>query len=66
MHVLGDLPVTRYPHSALLPRVWELRHRLTAYDAAYLALAEVLGAVLVTRDAGLASVAHATASVELL
>ena len=51
---LVDLPITRYPHAELLPWVWELRHNLTAYDAAYLALAEALDAPLVTRDSGIA------------
>ena len=50
---LMDLPVTRYPHDLLLPRIWELRHNVTAYDAAYLALAEALASPLVTRDARL-------------
>ncbi len=36
--------------SPLLPRMWELRHNLTPYDAAYVALAELTGAVLVTGD----------------
>ena len=31
---LSDLPVRRYPHDLVLPRVWALRHNLTAYDAA--------------------------------
>lgn len=53
---LADLPISRYPHSILLPRIWELRHNLTAYDAAYLALAEALDAPLLTRDRALASV----------
>jgi predicted nucleic acid-binding protein len=62
---LQDLPITRYPHVDLLPRIWELRHNLTAYDAAYLALAEVLRAPLLTRDAGLARVRGRT-RVELI
>jgi predicted nucleic acid-binding protein len=62
---LADLPLTRYPHDLLLPRIWELRRNLTAYDAAYVALAEVLAAPLVTRDAALASRVH-RARVELV
>jgi predicted nucleic acid-binding protein len=37
-----------------MERIWELRHNFTAYDAVYLALAEALGTVLLTRDAALA------------
>lgn len=47
---LSDFPVHRYPHDLLLPRIWALRHNLTAYDAAYVALAEALDAPLLTRD----------------
>ena len=50
-----DLPVNRYPHDLLLNRIWELRHNLTAYDAAYVALAEALDAPLLTCDERLAS-----------
>ncbi len=46
----GDFMVHRYAHSDLLPRIWTLRNALTAYDAAYVALAEALDAVLITRD----------------
>jgi predicted nucleic acid-binding protein len=63
---LADLPLTRYPHDLLLPRIWELRRKLTAYDAAHVALAEALAAPLVTRDAALASVHVHQARVELL
>ena len=48
--------LARYPHDLLLPRIWAMRDNLTAYNAAYLALAEMLGATLVTRDAALLSV----------
>ena len=62
---LADLPLTRYPHYVLLPRIWQLRHNVTAYDAAYLALAEALDAPLLTRDRALAS-ARAGVRVEVL
>lgn len=52
---LGNLPLTRYPHEPFLPRIWELRHNVTAFDAAYLALAEVLPAPLLTCDLRLAA-----------
>jgi predicted nucleic acid-binding protein len=57
--------MTRYPHYVLLPRIWQLRDNLSAYDAAYVALAEKLGARLVTRDGRLASAAGHAAAVEL-
>jgi predicted nucleic acid-binding protein len=44
------LPVDRWHMAPLLPRMWELRENLTPYDAAYVALAELTGAVLVTGD----------------
>ena len=52
-------PLTRYPHDLFLSRIWALRHNLTAYDAAYVALAETLEVTLITCDARLAaSVGH--------
>ena len=62
---LEDLAIERYPHRPLLPRVWELRANLTAYDAVYVALAEALEATLLTGDARLARAPH-RARVELL
>lgn len=47
---LADLPMERYPHSPLLSRIWELRHNFTAYDSAYIALAEMTGSILYTMD----------------
>jgi predicted nucleic acid-binding protein len=48
------LPIERYSHELLAPRIWQLRSNLTAYDAAYVALAELLDAPLLTTDARLA------------
>ncbi|MCC6590454.1 MAG: type II toxin-antitoxin system VapC family toxin [Bryobacterales bacterium] len=50
---LALLPVTRHSHAPLMPRVWELRHNFSAYDATYIALAELLDATLFTADAKL-------------
>ncbi len=63
---LSDLGVEYYDHDVLVPRIWQLRSNLTAYDAAYVALAEVLGAPLVTFDANLANAPGNRATVELL
>ena len=52
---LGGFPIRRMPTPPLLGRIWELRHNTTAYDAAYVALAERLDAVLVTCDTKLAN-----------
>jgi predicted nucleic acid-binding protein len=52
-----DFPINRYTHSILLPRIWDLRAGLTAYDAAYVSLAEALDAPLLTRDRKLAGAA---------
>jgi predicted nucleic acid-binding protein len=47
---LAELPIERYDAVPLLSRMWELRDNLTAYDASYVALAEVFEATLVTAD----------------
>ena len=63
---LGDLPLNRYPHDFLIPRVWELRATLTAYDAVYVALAELLDAPLLTCDGRIASARGHCAEVEVV
>lgn len=63
---LADLRVTRYPHLVFLTRIWELRHNVSAYDAAYVVLAERLKAPLISRDARLAHSAGHAAKIEIL
>lgn len=46
----NDLPILRHPHARLIPRILALHQNFTAYDAAYVALAEVLDATLLTTD----------------
>lgn len=59
------LDLMRYPHDTLVPRAWQLRGNLTAYDAAYIALAEGLASPLVTCDGKLAMAPGNRARVEL-
>src|SRR5438067_617565 len=54
LHDLAESPIARAPHRSLVQRIWELRHSITPYDAAYVALAEQLNVPLVTCDAKLA------------
>lgn len=60
------LPIERYSHELLAGPIWQLRRSLTAYDAAYVALAELLGAPLLTTDARLARSAAARKLAELV
>ena len=66
LQLLDAFPLRRHPHRPLLGRIWALRANLTAYDAAYVALAEALGAVLVTCDGRLRRVPGLHAKVEVL
>lgn len=51
---LQALPIRRYRHASLVAGIWSLRGHLTAYDAAYVVLARLLNATLITRDERLA------------
>jgi predicted nucleic acid-binding protein len=63
---LVDLPLRRSSHQPFLQRIWELRHVVTPYDAAYVALAEILDAVLVTADARLSRASGFNCQVEVV
>ena len=56
LELLAAMGLRRYDHVPLLPRIWQLRHNMWPYDAAYVALAEALRATLITVDAKFASV----------
>jgi predicted nucleic acid-binding protein len=63
---LRSLDLERFAHDLLLPRIWSLAGHLTAYDAAYVALAEMLDAHLVTADAHLARTTGHKARIDLI
>lgn len=63
--LLEALPLARHTHAPLRRRCWQLRANLSAYDATYVALAEGLGARLLTRDARIAKVVGLSADVEV-
>jgi predicted nucleic acid-binding protein len=61
----ADLAIVRYAHHPLADRMWELRRNLTAYDAAFVALAEALSTSLVTCDGRLARAGGHQAQIEV-
>lgn len=63
---LGALRIERAPHAPLLARCWELRHNVTIYDAAYIALAELMVTSLLTGDARLAAAPGTRCTVEVM
>lgn len=63
----GNLTIARYSADWLRPRIWDLRHNLSGYDATYVALAEMTAATaLLTTDARLAHAPGVRCAVELL
>jgi predicted nucleic acid-binding protein len=66
LHHLAGLPVRRMPLAPLLDRMWELRANVTAYDAAYVALAEQLAAPVITCDAKLAAASGVRCTFDLI
>lgn len=60
-----ELDVERHSHDLFLDRIWQLRHNVSAYDAAYVALTEALSTVLVTGDGRLARVPGLAIRIEL-
>lgn len=65
LELYRQLPIRTMDHRFLLERIWSLRHQVSAYDAAYLSLAEALDATLVTCDRRLANAHGHTARVEV-
>jgi predicted nucleic acid-binding protein len=63
---LLSMPLRRAPHDALLHRCWQLRDTMTMYDAAYVALAEALGAPLLTADRRLSCATGARCDIEIV
>lgn len=61
-----SLPIIRYSHHRFIDRVWSLRENVSAYDAVYVALAEMLRVPLLTTDARLARSSGHRAAIELL
>ena len=63
---LHALDLERHAHEPLLDRVWELRQNLTAYDAVYVALAEVLDTIVLSCDRRLARAPGMSGRVDLI
>lgn len=63
---LQELPMVRAAHRRLLSRCWQMRASVTAYDAAYVALAEAIGATLVTADARLGRASGPRCTIEVI
>ena len=57
LDAFAELQITRHPVPRLIPRIWTMRHDISAYDAGYVALAEALGIPMLTLDRKLARTA---------
>jgi predicted nucleic acid-binding protein len=66
MEDFQSMRIFRYRHQVFLKRIWELRNNMTAYDAAYVAVAETIMAPLLTTDKRLASTQHHSAKIEFI
>ncbi|CAN5707199.1 PIN domain-containing protein [soil metagenome] len=65
VNAMLSMRLTRYPHEPFVKRIWELKENISAYDAAYIALAEALDAPLITTDRRLEQAPTHGAKVEL-
>lgn len=66
LSVFLAFPMRRWAHAPLVPRIWDLRNNLTAYDASYIALAEAVDEPLITCDRALATAPGHRARIELM
>jgi len=62
----GNLVIERHAHRELLPRIWQLRDSLSAYDGTYVALGEALDALVLTCDTKLARAHGHRARIEVV
>ena len=65
LEIMQEFPLQRWRMDPLLPRMWELRTNLTAYDASYVALAEAMACPLVTLDEKIAGAPGLLAEVRI-
>lgn len=66
LQIFEQFPIQYFDHRVVVPRVWELRENFSAYDAAYVALAEITDAELVTMDGRLANAPGHGARISLI
>lgn len=66
LRALARTLIVRHPVEPLVPRIWSLRHNFSAYDAAYVALAESLNIPLITRDRHLAKASGHAARIDYI